>query len=134
MERAVLRVGMSSTAKLFIEGATPMTHDFKRVLDALDNGKAIDALEWLDANLPTIRHALALAEQNKTRPAETAPKDGSAFYSVGYYQIPYRWKFYHVNSEQFRRGIKGRWQCMGDYGGWQNAEEPPSGWKTRDDE
>ena len=58
-----------------------MTHDFKRVLDRMDNGKAIDALEWLDANLPTIRHALAFAETAKQK-LITADgwEDGETFY------------------------------------------------------
>lgn len=50
------------------------------------------------------------------------PQDGSVFY--GHVYMPFRWKAYKPNSEQFRRGIKGRWQTMSEYGGWDNAKAP----------
>jgi hypothetical protein len=48
------------------------------------------------------------------QPAETAPKDGTIFY-VG---TAVKWKPYKPNSEQARRGIKGRWMESNGYGGW----------------
>ncbi len=51
------------------------------------------------------------------------PKDGSTFY--GHVWMPFRWKAYKPSSEQFRRmGLKGRWQAMNEYGGWDNAKAP----------
>lgn len=53
------------------------------------------------------------------------PTDGSVVY--GHTWQPYRWKSYSQKSEQFRHGIKGRWQAMNEYGGWENAP-PPDEW------
>lgn len=36
---------------------------------------------------------------------------------------PYRFKHYKENSQQFKRGIIGRWQSFNGYG-WDNAEAP----------
>lgn len=41
----------------------------------------------------------------------------------------YRYQPYKPTSEQRKRGIKGRWQEMSEYGGWQNCEAPAGdGW------
>lgn len=37
---------------------------------------------------------------------------------------PVKWKPYKPNSEQFRKGRKGRWQEMNEYGGWHNCDAP----------
>ncbi|MBV7408711.1 DUF1192 domain-containing protein [Maritimibacter sp. DP1N21-5] len=39
-------------------------------------------------------------------------------YATEFY--PVRWLAYKPKSDQFRRGIKGRWQRMNEYGGWEN--------------
>lgn len=40
----------------------------------------------------------------------------------------YRYKRYKPNSQQFKNGIKGRWQRFNGYG-WDNSE-PPNEWKA----
>lgn len=57
------------------------------------------------------------------------PMDGTEFYGISVQ--PYRWHPYSPKSEQFRRGLKGRWQAMGEYGGWDNAK-PPAHWVADD--
>lgn len=50
------------------------------------------------------------------------PKDGTIIYrrviSV------YRFQPYKPNSQQFKHGLKGRWQEMNEYGGWDNCNQP----------
>lgn len=36
----------------------------------------------------------------------------------------YRFKPYKPSSQQFKRGEKGRWQEMNEYGGWENCPHP----------
>ncbi|WP_433950823.1 hypothetical protein [Brevundimonas bullata] len=43
---------------------------------------------------------------------------------VAYERNHYRFHPYSPRSEQFRRGIKGRWQKMTEYGGWENSPAP----------
>jgi len=57
----------------------------------------------------------------------TPPQDGSTFY--GHWWSPCRWLAYKPNSEQARRGVKGRWQTMNEFGGWVNASAPNE-WAT----
>jgi hypothetical protein len=57
----------------------------------------------------------------------TPPQDGSTFY--GHWWSPCRWMAYKPNSEQARRGVKGRWQTMNEFGGWVNASAPNE-WAT----
>ena len=58
------------------------------------------------------------------------PKDGSKFY--GKYYSPYKWKPYKPQAR--KQGYPaGRWQCMNEYGGWENAKNPPSQWLTDKD-
>jgi len=55
------------------------------------------------------------------KPASTAPMDGTEIYMR---QLqPMRYKLYKPNSQEFKRGIKGRWQSMTDYGGWENCSD-----------
>jgi hypothetical protein len=56
----------------------------------------------------------------------TAPLDGTTFYAR--FQAPFRWLPYSPKSQQFKSGIKGRWQMMNDYGGWENTEYRPDDW------
>lgn len=55
-------------------------------------------------------------------PGEPPKRDGEVVY--GHTWQPYRWKAYSPKSQQFRHGIKGRWQAMNEYGGWDNAKAP----------
>lgn len=59
---------------------------------------------------------------------DAPPQDGSVFY--GHWWSPTRWLAYKPSSEQARRGIKGRWQTMNEFGGWENAT-PPNEWATQ---
>ena len=62
---------------------------------------------------------------------ESAPKDGKPFYVKASYQVPFKWKFYSPKSQQFKRGIKGRWQEMNEYCGWDNSDKTPDQWKPK---
>ena len=46
------------------------------------------------------------------------PKDGDVY--TGVYCKPVRWKEYKKGAPQLKRGIKGRWQELTEYGGWKN--------------
>lgn len=50
------------------------------------------------------------------------PKDGEVFY--GHFWTPCRWHPYSPKSDQARRGMKGRWQAMNEFGGWENCPAP----------
>lgn len=69
----------------------------------------------------------AFPNSQEWQPMSTAPMDGSAFYVR--YQSPFRWKPYSKKSLQYRAGIKGRWQEMNAYGGWDNTENQPTEWR-----
>ena len=43
---------------------------------------------------------------------------------VAYARNHYRFHPYKPRSEQFRKGIKGRWQKMNEYGHWENSSPP----------
>lgn len=53
---------------------------------------------------------------------ETCPRDGTTVY-LRVIQ-PYRFLPYKPNSQQAKRGDKGRWQMMNEYGGWENCPHP----------
>lgn len=50
------------------------------------------------------------------------PKDGEVY--VGIYCKNVRWKAYKKGAPQLKRGIKGRWQELTEYGGWKNCDTP----------
>lgn len=50
------------------------------------------------------------------------PKDGTPFYMQTISVL--RFKPYKPNSQQAKQGIKGRWQEMNEYGGWENCPHP----------
>jgi hypothetical protein len=50
------------------------------------------------------------------------PQDGTPIYKRVIQ--PYRFLPYKPNSQQFKRGEKGRWQMMNEYGGWDNCPHP----------
>ena len=56
-------------------------------------------------------------------PIESAPKDGQAVYGL----LVMRRLSYKPSSEQYRKGIKGRWQEWNGFG-WENAREQPGEW------
>jgi hypothetical protein len=61
------------------------------------------------------------------QPIASAPKDGTPF--LARTEHPVRWRAYKPNSQQFRSGLKGRWQKMNSYGGWDNADELACEWR-----
>lgn len=64
-----------------------------------------------------------------TDPKRTTP-DVTEGYAISF--SPVRWHPYKPNSQQAKRGIKGRWQEMGEYGGWHNCEPPSRVYATPD--
>lgn len=50
------------------------------------------------------------------------PKDGTVIYRRVW--SAYRFQPYSPQSQEFKRGLKGRWQEMNEYGGWQNCNHP----------
>lgn len=58
---------------------------------------------------------------------ESAPLDGT----IIEVRVPVimRWNAYKPNSEQRKKGIKGRWQQLNAYGGWDNCEPPGFEWR-----
>ncbi len=67
-------------------------------------------------------HYVRATEQIAWNLGEPPKEDGAIVY--GHSWGPYRWKAYSPKSEQARHGIKGRWQVMNDFGGWENAKAP----------
>jgi hypothetical protein len=84
--------------------------------------------ETADENIEALSHAIEVLKASEWQPIETAPKNGSVFYGVGYTQIPCRYKPYSAYSQEYKNGIKGRWQVADEYGGWNNTKEPPKNW------
>lgn len=85
---------------------------------------------WNEAGDP-IAHGEAVHQEignGAWQPQHTMPRDGTAFYAR--HQSPFRFQPYKPTSEQARRGIKGRWQTMNEFGGWDNCHEPVGPWKT----
>ena len=56
--------------------------------------------------------------------AKNPPEDGSIIF-VG---VSMKFTPYSEKSNQFKRGIKGRWQMCNGYGGWENIPTPPPVW------
>jgi hypothetical protein len=108
--------------------------DYKKAKAIIDVGSVyidIDNVNDREEFFQTILNALALADKVTGEPwklFKTAPKDGRQFYVRESYLIPFKWKPYKPNSQQFKRGIKGRWQQMNEYGGWDNATRTPDEW------
>lgn len=87
--------------------------------------KAIDILADLARTKSQAADALEAAtasRQIEWTPGEPPKEAGVVVY--GHTWQPYRWQPYKPTSEQFRRGVKGRWQAMNEYGGWDNAKVP----------
>jgi hypothetical protein len=77
-------------------------------------------------NIAYVQACKRLEELNSWQYMETAPQDGTPF--LARIEYPMRWLAYKPNSQQFRSGIKGRWQAMNEYGGWDNATEIAAEW------
>lgn len=63
---------------------------------------------------------------------DTPPMDGTIIYRriIG----TYRFQPYKKASQQYKSGIKGRWQEMNEYGGWENCPHPLGNeWSTEFD-
>lgn len=71
------------------------------------------------------KQALSLPSPSDWLPIEDAPKEPGIVINVRGV-TPYRWVPYNGRSDQFRRGIKGRWQRANEYG-WENAALPENG-------
>jgi hypothetical protein len=98
--------------------------ELKELNDALGTALTEDALITKTA----LEHAIEVMKASEWQPIESAPRDGSVFYGVGYAQIPYRFKLYSPYSQEYKQGIKGRWQRLDEYGGWNNTVTPPQNW------
>ena len=60
------------------------------------------------------------------------PMDGTVIYRRVW--SAYRFQPYSPKSQEFKRGLKGRWQEMTEYGGWQNCNHPLGDeWCSADD-
>lgn len=53
---------------------------------------------------------------------DAPPLDGTVIYRRVIQ--PYRFQPYKANSQQAKRGEKGRWQMMNEHGGWENCPHP----------
>lgn len=53
---------------------------------------------------------------------DAMPQDGTVIYRRTW--SIYRYQPYKPNSQQFKRGEKGRWQEMNEYGSWENCNHP----------
>lgn len=62
---------------------------------------------------------------------ESAPKEPGRYIYVQQTAV-YRWLPYKANSQEFRRGKKGRWQKHTGYG-FDNAELSGEGWRDTED-
>lgn len=60
------------------------------------------------------------------KPLKDAPQDGTPIY-IRTVSI-FRFKPYKPNSQQAKRGEKGRWQQMNEYGGWENSHPLGNEW------
>jgi hypothetical protein len=61
------------------------------------------------------------------QPMDTAPKDGTFIYVQQ--TAVYRWLAYKANSQEVKRGKKGRWQMHNGYG-FDTAELEGTCWKN----
>lgn len=58
---------------------------------------------------------------------ESLPRDGSLLRIKRSSETVVKWVNYRSGSQQFRKGIKGRWVESGEYGGFYNAKFDPEG-------
>ncbi len=109
-------------------------------------GKVREALKLVATGTPengldkyvqsVAQEALAIIDQQAAHKPwkliETAPRDGEPFYVREL--TPMRFKPYSKKSNEYRNGMKGRWQRMNDYGGWDNCPDAkPIEWCSNED-
>ena len=58
------------------------------------------------------------------KPFSAAPKDGTPINVRVTYVQTMRFQPYKPNSEQSKRGKRGRWQAANEHGGWDNCDAP----------
>lgn len=126
--RAVLEAAEKATAN---PGASPLRPSVEVLRAERLNQEHAPALAQyaLDASAEIERLKAELVRQIAWTPGEPPREDGKVFY--GHQWQPYRWKPYSGKSEQWARGIRGRWQRMHAYAGWENAP-PPNEWATEE--
>jgi len=59
---------------------------------------------------------------------DAPPQDGTAIYMRVTTIQSYRFAAYHPKSAQAHRGLKGRWQVLNEYAGWDNCPPPRGQW------
>lgn len=90
-----------------------------------DTTKFAEALRLIDLFVEQARAmALEEAKANAGKPIAEAPRDGTPLIVISIKTENMRYKPYLKGSPQQRRGIRGRWQVLNDYGGWMNCNEP----------
>jgi hypothetical protein len=67
-------------------------------------------------------------EEVAWRQLDSAPRDGTPINVRAV--STYRYQPYKPNSPQRKKGIRGRWQVVGEYGGWSNCAEPCGEWSS----
>ena len=97
-----------------------------------DGPEAADEIERLNALVSRLEETIradgeARGQQIAWRPG-VPPTDAGVIY--GHSWSPFRWHPYSPKSDQYRSGLTGRWQTMGEYGGWTNVK-PPNEWATQ---
>ncbi len=110
------------------EGPDHEPTEFERMLlEDFFNGAISD--EAVNAILQEAARAIeaSAGPENVDRwKGEEPPRDGAPFLGMDIYTM--RWTPYSKKSEQYKRGIAGRWQRAGEHGGWENCP-PPSAWR-----
>jgi len=110
------------------EGSDHEPTEFERMLlEDFFNGaisdEAVNAILQEAARAMQAPAAQGAADQWE---AHEPPRDGVPFLGMDVYSM--RWTPYSKKSQQYKRGIRGRWQRAREHGGWENCE-PPSSWK-----
>lgn len=111
----------------------PWWHDAHLRLPEEGNREKID--EWeacyallfnqLNDLVPRLQDEIKTLRESKQgwQEVSTAPKTGEIIYMP----VSAKWTPYKAASDQFRRGIKGRWQVHNGYG-WENMDGEPLYW------
>lgn len=72
--------------------------------------------------------------QQGWRPKETLPTSLEYDQWIEVQQVTtYMWRPYKENSQQYRQGLRGRWQVSNGFGGWENSEPPNGPWRFSKD-
>lgn len=113
-----------------IEIADQLRHRHELVGDPLSE-EAADLIEQMSREIDELNDQLQdchrrLASGQGRYPAKDCPRDGTAVMVT--YETIMRYQPYKSRSQQARMGIKGRWQEMNEYGGWENTHLRPASW------